>query len=191
VATSDKRVEVTALDTYDAWRRVQDPKDPSRWRVDLLSKDQIKMLRANTWENLAFYRGLENKGGQVEDLGSSNVNGADCEKVAFRHEPGIVFLRYFDKSTGRLILTETGSGSTIREEGEIMAGGIRFPKKVITTTKQADGKERSVTVVFDKIGINETFADSLFAVPTFTPSSAPAAPDVPAVSVPVAPPVAK
>jgi hypothetical protein len=190
VATSDKRVEVTALDTYDAWRRVQDPKDPSRWRVDLLSKDQIKMLRANTWENLAFYRGLEGNGGQVDDLGSINVNGVDCQKLAFRHEPGIVFLRYFDKATGRLILTETGSGSTIREEGEIMAGGIRFPKKVITTTKQADGKERSVTVNFDKVALNEVFADSLFAVPTFTPNSsaAPAAPaaPMPAAAVPAA-----
>jgi hypothetical protein len=179
-ARSDKRVEITALDNYDAWRRVEDPKDPSRWRVDLLPKDPIKMLRANTWENLTFFRGLENKGGTIDDLGPTNVNGIACEKLAFRHEPTIVFYRYFDLVTGRLVLTETGSGSTIREEGEIMAGGIRFPKTVITTTKQADGKDRSVTVKFDKVTVNETFPSSMFAVPPFTPPPAPVAPATPA-----------
>jgi hypothetical protein len=183
VASSDKRVEITALDNYDAWRRVEDPKDPTRWRVDLLPKDPIKMLRANTWENLTFFRGLENKGGKIDDLGPTNVNGIACEKLAFRHEPTIVFFRYFDLVTGRLVLTETGSGSTIREEGEIQAAGIRFPKTVITTTKQADGKDRSVTVNFDKVTVNEVFAPGIFAVPPFTPPPAPA----PAAAAPAAP----
>ena len=175
VATSEKkvgdaveqRVEITALDNYDGWHRVQDAKDPSRWRMDLLSKDQIKRLRANTWENLAFYRGREALGGTVDDLGESSVDGIACQKLAFRHEPGIVFFRYFDKATGRLVLTETEQGGSIREEGEMMAGGIRFPKKVITTTKQTDGTERSVTVNFEKVAVNEKFASTVFAVPSF------------------------
>lgn len=175
VATSEKkvgdvveqRVEITALDNYDGWHRLQDGKDASRWRMDLLLKDQIKALRANTWENLAFYRGLELHGGKVDDLGETNVSGVACEKLAFRHESGIVFFRYFDQATGRLMLTETEQGGSIREEGEIMADGIRFPKRVVTTTKQVDGKERSITVNFDKVAVNETFPSSLFAVPSF------------------------
>ncbi len=167
--TTEQRIEVTALDSFDGWHRVQDAKDPSRWRMDLLSKDQIKRLRANTWENLAFYRGLERRGGTIEDLGEANVGGTACDKLAFRHEPGIVFIRYFDKATGRLVLTETEQGGSIREEGEIMADGIRFPRRIITTTKQTDGKERSVTVNFEKVSVNETFASKLFEVPSFLP----------------------
>jgi hypothetical protein len=190
MATSEKGIETTALDSYDGWHRVQDPKDPSRWRMDLLSKDQIKRLRANTWENLSFYRGLELKGGTVEDLGPATVDGVACQKLAFRHEAGIVFFRYFDQATGRLVLTETEQGGTIREQGEIMAGGLRFPKTVVTTTKQADGKERSVTVNFDKVGVNEAFDGSIFSVPAFTPSTSPPPAAAPAVFAPAPAPAA-
>jgi hypothetical protein len=175
VATSDKkvgdaveqRVEITALDNYEGWHRVQDAKDPRRWNMDLLKKEDVKRLRANTWENLSFYRGLEQSGGKIDDMGPSSVNGIACQKLAFRHEPGIVFFRYFDLTTGRLVLTETEQGGSIREEGELMVNGIRFPKKVITTTKMVDGKERSVTVNFEKVTVNETFADTLFSIPSF------------------------
>lgn len=161
-----QRVEITALDNFDGWHRVQDAKDPTQWQMSFLNKDQIKRLRANTWENLAFYRGLESRGGTIQDLGEANVGGIACAKLGFQHEPGIIFIRYFDKDTGRLVLTETEQGGSIREEGEIMADGIRFPRRIITTTKQADGKDRSVTVNFEKVSVNETFASSLFAVPS-------------------------
>ncbi len=175
VATSEKkvgdvveqRIEITALDNFEAWHRVQDAKDVRRWNMDLLKGIEIKALRANTWENLSFYRGLELRGGTIEDLGEATVNGVACQKLAFRHEPGIAFVRYFDQATGRLVLTETEKGGSIREEGELMADGIRFPKKVITTTKQADGKERSVTVNFEKVTVNEKFDGSLFVIPSF------------------------
>ena len=168
VAHSDEGVEITALDNYDGWHRVENAKDHSRWNMELLSTLAIKRLRANTWENLAFFGGIGRIGGTVEDLGPANVDGVACEKLAFRHEQGIVFFRYFDGATGRLVLTETEQGGTIREEGEIMADGIRFPKKVVTTTKLADGKDRSVTVNFDKVSVNETFPESLFAIPSLS-----------------------
>src|SRR5882724_1646919 len=134
-STIARTIEVTALDDYDAWRRVQDAKDPARWQITLLDKDQIKRLRANTWENLSYYSGLDRGGVRVESRGPASVGSVACEKVAFRHAENIVFLRYFDKATGRLVLTETEQGGSIREEGEIVVNGIRFPKKVITTTR--------------------------------------------------------
>jgi outer membrane lipoprotein-sorting protein len=166
VATSEDKIEITALDDYEGWQREQDPKDSARWRMTLLSKDQIKRLRANTWENLCFFRGLERRGGRVEDLGAASVDGKDCRKLAFIHEDNIVFYRYFDQASGRLALTETEAGVRIREQDDIIAGGLRFPRKIVTDRKLADGKTRTVTIVFDKITVNETFADSLFAVPS-------------------------
>ncbi len=159
------RTEVTALDEYEGWQRIEDPADPGRWRLTLMSTDQIRRLRANTWENLSFFRGLESLSGRLDDLGQVEIDGIQAHKIAFTHASDIIFFRYFDLSTGRLILTETEQGSRIREEGEIRAGGIRFPHKVITTNELPDGTERVVTVTFQQIVVNETFPASLFAVP--------------------------
>lgn len=163
-ATYDKFVETTALDSYEGWTRVQDISDPSKWRLTLLDINQIKRLRANTWESLAYFRGIERAGGRIEDKGSVNVDGVACQKIAFIHAPNIIFYRYFDVATGRLVLTETESGGTHREQGEIMAGGIRFPKTLITMNKAGD-KTQTVTLTYDKVTVNETFPADFFAVP--------------------------
>jgi len=168
VATSSNGIEMTGLNGYEAWQRVQDPNDSSAWRLTLLGKEQIKRLRANTWENLAFFRGLERLGGRIEDQGPATVEGVKTQKIAFIHEPEIVFYRYFDLATGRLVRTETESGGVIREEGEMMVDGVRFPKKLITSSKNSEGKEVTVSIEFDTITLNEKFPDDLFAVPALS-----------------------
>jgi hypothetical protein len=165
VVTLEDRVEVTALDDYEAWQRVVDPADPTRWRLTLLEIEQIKRLRATTWENLAFHRGLEQRGGRLEDLGDATVDGVRAHKIAFLHDNQIIFFRYFDRVTGRLLLTETDQGERIREEGELMASGIRFSRKVITTKRLPDGSDRVVAVTFDQITVNETFPATEFSLP--------------------------
>jgi len=169
VTSSVERREITALDDYEGWQRIEDPKDPARWRMNLLSKDQVKRLRSNTLENLSFFRGIERRGGRIEDLGIVDVNGRSANKVSFIHDSGSVFTRYFDETTGKLILTETEQGGSIREDGEILANGLRFPKKIVTISKTEGGKERSVSIEFQTVTVNEAFADELFAVPQIVP----------------------
>jgi len=159
------KIEITALDDYDSWQKLQDAKNPSTWKLTLQSPDTIKRLRANTKENLTFYRDPEGKV-EIIDLGMTQLDGHEAHKVAFKHAETIIFYRYFDSKTGRLMRTETEQGGYIVEEGEIMAGGLRFPKKLINTTKAADGKMRTIVVEFEKVTINETFAASLFATPS-------------------------
>jgi outer membrane lipoprotein-sorting protein len=166
--TYDKAIEQTALDGYDAWQRQQDTSDSNKWRQTLLSADQIKRLRANTLENLTFFRGLERQGGRVEDQGSATIDGIACQKIVFIHAPNIVFTRYFDVATGRLVLTETEAGGVIREQGETTVSGVRFPKTIVTDTKTPAGKTQTVTINFDKVTVNETFPSSFFAVPALS-----------------------
>ena len=168
-AISDKTIEVTALDSYDGWRRVQDSADPTKWQQTLLGAEQIKHLRANTWENLAFFRGLDRRGGRTEDQGSATIDGIACQKIAFIHAPTIVFYRYFDLATGRLVFTETESGATMREQGELMAGGIRFPRTLVQTSKMPNNQVQTVTINFEKVTINEPLSADLFSVPTLLP----------------------
>jgi outer membrane lipoprotein-sorting protein len=165
VAKAEKITEVTALDGYDGWQRVQENNDTNKWKQTLLGTDQIKRLRANTWENLAFFRGIEKIGGQLEDQGPKTIDGVACQKIAFIHAPNIIFYRYFDVATGRLLLTETEAGGTIREQGEVVISGIKFPKTLVTTTKNAKGETQTVTIDFDKVTVNETFPSTMFSVP--------------------------
>lgn len=165
-STSDRSVETTGLDGYDAWHRVGDPKDPKVARLQIVGKDKIRQLRANTWENLSFYRGLEREGGKVVDLGEATADGVKCQKIGFMHAGNLAYFRYFELATGRLVLTENEAGTTIRERGEIRVNGVRFPKSILNTVKTPDGKELSVTITFDKVTVNESFPASTFAIPS-------------------------
>ena len=171
VVSSEKSVDITGLDDYFAWRRVE-PADGTRPRSSALGKEQTKRLRANTWENLNFYRGVEQRGGTIIDRGETEIDGIKCRQLVFAYGSGIEFARYFDVATGRLVLTETMPVGSIREEGEIIVAGVRFPQKLVATgTAGTDGKTRVITITFDRIALNETFPASTFEQPLPTASS--------------------
>jgi hypothetical protein len=152
--------EITALDDMEGWVRIEEVANPDNWQMRLLDVPQIRRLRANNWENLNFFRGLERRGGRVEHRGEGTLNGTRTVKLAFVHNPEIVFIRHFDAATGKLLLTEIEQGGTIREEGEIVVSGIRFPRRVISTIE-----DRTVTITFSEVKVNEDVPDSVFAVP--------------------------
>lgn len=164
-ARGKERVEVTGLDGYEAWHRVQSTEDPSSWRLTLLPKEQIKRLRANTWQNLAFFKGIEREGGEMRNHGVVDLEGRSAHKLSFVHGDGIVFTRYFDPGTGRLLLTETEQGAEIREDGKIRVAGVRFPRRVMTKVPLPDGGHRLITAEFSRVTVNEAFPPDLFRVP--------------------------
>lgn len=163
---SDRVIETTTLDGYDAWVRRADATNESQWQLSLLDSQQVKRLRANTWENLFFYSGIESRGGQVQFGGEMSMDGRDCVKLTFSHSDNIVFTRFFDKSTGRLVKTETENGGEIREEGDIVVEGVRFPKTLIN--RSAGGTVATIT--FDSVTLNTRFSSDQFLVPTLLPS---------------------
>jgi hypothetical protein len=177
VVAGGDSIKTTAIDGYTAWQRVQDARNPNRLSFIMLGAEQIKRLRANTWENLNFFKDIGRRGGSVEVVGPATVDGRPAVKLAFRHDAAIVFFRYFDPETGRLLLTETEQGGSVREEGEIMVNGLRFPQKAVEVAKGVDAKgqpvERKTVIVFDKITVNETFPSSDFETPLPTPSNQP------------------
>ena len=168
-----KATETTVLDGYDAWQLLQDNADPAKHILTWMSADDIKALRASTWENLYFFRGLKGEGA-VEDKGPATIDGIACERVDFVHAPGIVFERYFDRDTGRLVFTVRGP-ETIRESGEIRVDGVRFPKTIVSIRKSPSGKDLISTVTFDSIVLNEPQAPDVFAVPSTVSTKAPPA----------------
>ena len=171
-ATYDKVTEIDGLNGYDGWHRHEDNANPALWRQVVLAANDIKQMRTNIWQNLAFYRSFDREGPQIEDRGSVQVDGVRTRKVAFIHDSRTVFYRFFDERTGKLVVTETESGSQIKEEGEIVEAGIRFPRKLITVFTGRNGaKDQTVVLEFDRVSVNETFPDSLFSVPAPLPLS--------------------
>jgi hypothetical protein len=161
ILRSDKIVETTALDDYDGWIRRSEIGKDDQWQLTLLDATQIKRLRANTWENLSFYRGIEQRGGKVEFQDEATVDGKPCVVLAFKYAENISFTRYFEKSTGLLVKTVTENGGEIREQGEVIEKGVRYPKILIN--KAPNGQVTTIT--FDSIKVNEPVAASEFTVP--------------------------
>ena len=164
VVRSERTTTTTVLDGYDAWDHLQDNSNPPRFELKFLSVGDIKTLRANTLESLYFYRGLHGAGA-VEDMGPATVDSIACERVDFTHGPGIVYERFFDRDTGRLVLTVRGPES-IRESGEIRVDGLRFAKSIVSVTKTPSGGDLVSTVTFTSITLNEPPAAGAFEVPS-------------------------
>lgn len=157
--------EVTALDEFDGWTRSENLKDSDDWSLTLLTREHIRRLQANNVENLNFFKGAERRGGTVELRGGATIDGVDCAKVAFVHGQGIEFVRYFDKATGRLVMTETENGGQIRERGEQIVSGIRFPTRL-----ESSLEGRTVVITFESIVVNGDYPNSLFEVPAVMPA---------------------
>ena len=133
VAKTETEVETTVLDGYEGWQRKQEIANPKNQRMVVFKPEAVKRLRAQAWENLAFFRGIEQQGGRIEDQGTKTIDGIACLKLAFIYAPTIIFYRYFDPATGRLVQTETEDGGTTREEGDVIVKGVRFPKTMLMT----------------------------------------------------------
>ncbi|HVU17712.1 MAG TPA: hypothetical protein VHD32_12355 [Candidatus Didemnitutus sp.] len=160
VLRSDKVTETTALDDYDGWLKRVEAGHEDQWQLRLLSPAQIRQLRASTWENLAFYRGIEKRGGKVEFKGDAEVDGKPCVVLVFEHSDAITYTRYFEKSSGLLLKTTTET-TEIREQGSVVVNGVRFPKVLLNKPIN----QPLATITFDSIKVNEPVSAAQFVMP--------------------------
>lgn len=158
--------QTTALSGYDGWEKVEDMDNVDDWQLTLLEAPQIRRLQANAWESLNFYQVGRQKKVAVSYEGEADIDGITCDTLAFRHDDTIRFVRYFDVETGRLVLSTTEQGGEIREEGDLMVDGIRFPQRLLTIVG-----EDSSTIEFELIEVNNTYDEALFDVPMLMPGS--------------------
>ncbi len=160
VFAGEKLVREIGLNDYEAWTKVYDKKDPSRYNLIPHTTAALKRIRATTFENLYFFSPQSNRWRKVEYVDKDFYDGLEIHRVKVSYGD-VFYLRYIEETTGRLVLTEVETGERIIEGGEIFSGAIRFPQ---TLTTFRDGNEVH-QIAFDEIQVNPDLDDSLFTLP--------------------------
>lgn len=148
-------------DGNDAWETKEYFDDPAKNASRSLPESRLKELRANVSEDLYYYQDSDGAAGVPTYKGVATEDGIECERVDFTHDQTVVYQRYFEKDTGRLVLT-IADGASIRESGEIVVGGIRFPEAITEELKDASGADEWATTMIDQVVLNESFGPEMF-----------------------------
>ncbi|MCB1123681.1 MAG: hypothetical protein KJT03_19160 [Verrucomicrobiae bacterium] len=157
---NDGIVEEFGLNDYEGWVKRYREDNPDIYGLLPVDVIRLKRLRANTYEGLNFFSTQTNFSRKIEYLGTKELNGKQVEMIKILYGSAH-FIRYFDKNTGELLLSEIESGESIEEQGEIKVAGIVFPKYLIT---RKDGEQIS-HLEFQKIEVNPKLDESLFQQP--------------------------
>ncbi len=155
----------TGLNGYEGWNRRISINNPGSWDLEILDAADVRRMRANTHDNLNFFTGLDKVRGKVLEKAVQKKDGRDAHVLVFQYDDKIFYKRYFDVQTGELISTVNDQGLEIKEVGQMVVDGVRFPQKVVSLI---DG-EIVNTVEFTEIILNEDLDSSYFDLPDFAP----------------------
>lgn len=152
-------VEVRAANQDVAW--VTRLTSNGIFAIDILPYAELRSMRANSNENLCFFLGVEKFGGKSTLEKDEVFEGVTCHVVNTDYDGKNIYRRYFDVATGKLVATRQPGDVVIKEEGQFLSGGIRFPK-TLSTYKDGTLIHR---FVFEQVQVNPEVADSMFERP--------------------------
>lgn len=164
---TDKLHQVSVWNDYEGWI-THTNKSTEQINLTFKNIDELKRGRAETWENLNFFSGIETMFGKVINKGLVKKDGRDAYLLVFRYDENIYYDRYFDPETFAIIATVTSDGEEVKELGEMIVNGIRFPRTVV----RLKNGEIISTISFDQIYVNSELDPDLFEFPNLMPSSA-------------------
>jgi len=164
---SDDMRRVTAINEFEGWERVSRISNPDEWSMVLIDFNEFRRMRANSWENLFFFKGIERMRGTVADRGMVQFDGRNAHLLVFQYDRDLTYSRYFDPATGQLFATVNDRGQDIRESGERIVDGIRFPAEIVSRV----GDREVMKVRFTEILVNAPVDDQLFEVAPISRSS--------------------
>jgi len=152
--------EVTAVNGYEGWVRRTDL-DSGKSNLEIMNFMNVERMLNNTWENLNFFTEPRNRFGKSKYLGQVEHRGRLAYKMETTYSGGSRFIRFFDVETAELISTRTETGLEIVESGMIEAGGLKFPRKIMSFRSG----EKIHTIRFDSVVVNPQVADEIFEFP--------------------------
>lgn len=159
--------DITAVNGHEGWNMNGSSDGGSQAdggvRLVILSPEQVDRLIVNTLENVYFYRGYLHRSGDVALLGSQRLHGREVHHLRFTYRDNLFYDRFVAVADGDLVETVGDNGMRHRKTGEMVVGGIRFPKTIEAYTKEG---VLARTLVFDKIVVNAPLSETLFDYPT-------------------------
>lgn len=155
---SEGQVVITVLNDLESWVRIVDEEMGQELSFRYLSEREAALTKYITWENLNFYTGIEKLWGRKEYVGQEDLLGHVADVVMFHYDKNYEVKRYFDAKTGKLLATRLAGNVELRELGEIVVDGMRFPERVET---YRDGELES-RVRFERVEINPDLSEEIF-----------------------------
>ncbi|MGE9295009.1 MAG: hypothetical protein ACQKBV_01785 [Puniceicoccales bacterium] len=156
-------IHQTAVNGFEGYLLSYNKTDPANKVLRVLPPAQTKRLMANAVENLNFFNGpMQLRGAEIVDGGMVDYKGQTVRKVLFKYPLGLVYERYFDPNSGKLLATVSSDGLTMVERKSLQSGGIKFPK--VVDTYDAEGNLVR-TVEFTEIVVNGTIEPGAFDFP--------------------------
>ncbi len=159
----DGVISQMAVNGFEGYQMSVDQKSGGHELLQVMSPAQVNRLMSNAAENLYFFQGPEHiRGAEIVDDGVTEYNGKSARKIQFVYPNSLVYIRYFDVESGRLLATVDNHGATMMEKDTLEAGGIKFPKIVVTYNEIGEEIHR---VEFEEIEVNGKLESGLFDFP--------------------------
>ena len=133
--------------------------DTDQFESAIMSPNKYKAYRSNAIETLYFYKTPPSEN-IILELGDELVwKGLKAIKVISKYPNNLIYIRYVDSKTGKILATVLPDGNKLVEEGEYIVDQIRFPRKLYTYNKK---DELISTITFEKIKVNPKFEEDFF-----------------------------
>jgi len=157
------QVNQTAVNGLEGYLLSFADNDPANRILRALPPLQTKRMTSNAVENLYFFNGPRFvRGAETIDEGLVDFEGGQARKIVFQYPLGLVYVRYFDPNTAKLVATVSSDGLKMKERESIQSSNIRFP--AVVDTYDEDGKLLR-TVKFTEIVVNGQIPPGYFDFP--------------------------
>ena len=133
--------------------------DTDQFESTIMPPNAYNYLRTNSIETLFFYKTPPSENIILELGDELDWKGIKAVKVTFKYPNNLVYIRYVDSKTGKILATVLPDGNKLVEEGEYIVDRIRFPRKLYTYNKK---DELMSTITFEKIKVNPKFEEDFF-----------------------------
>lgn len=157
------QIHQTAVNGFEGYLLSYNPDNPNQKVLRVLPPYQTKRLMSNAVENLNFFNGPTLlRGGKRVDEGLVDYKGQTARKILFEYPQGLVYERYFDPNTGKLLATVSSDGLTMVERKSMQSNGIKFPG--VVDTYDSEGTLQR-TVEFTEVVVNGDIDPGKFDFP--------------------------
>lgn len=156
--------ETSTLNPTSAWRKLENFQEPGAYTMSFYDVDELRYLEATIADSLGFLKAPKTRNGRIEFVGKGKVRGKSAVILNYVYNDRIWFRRYFDPETGRVMFMQSSKGMVYTYEGDIEAGGVRFPKKVLVSYISQYG-ESTMEISYSKAEVNLDVDLERFRVP--------------------------